>query len=169
MPQNASGSSRSVLWTGKPRILPSALARSILVIIIAIVASWLEFYFSIAYEKILNVELILWTGLVFFLFWAFSLTHLILLRASNTYILRNDSLEIRSGILTSRSFVVAPPGFSDMEVIRSVTAKIMDLGDIIIHTQGGRGSPRKMRKIRNPLEVADQIREVLSIPIVRME
>ena len=91
------------------------------------------------------------------------------LRASNTYILRNGSLEISVGILTSKSFTVAPSGFADMEVIRSISAKIMNLGDIIIHTQDGRGIPRKMQKVRNPSKVADQIREVMAKPIVRIE
>lgn len=54
--------------------------------------------------------------------------HLLLLRVSLTYILHDDSLEIRSGILSSRAFVVLPSGFSDLEVFRSVVGRIMDSG-----------------------------------------
>jgi Bacterial PH domain len=94
---------------------------------------------------------------------------LVLLRASNTYVLRNDSLEIRSGILTSKSFVLSPSGFSDLEVIRSVSARIVNSGDIIIRTQSETDSVRRMVRVRNPLAVADQIREVMARPIVRID
>jgi uncharacterized membrane protein YdbT with pleckstrin-like domain len=95
--------------------------------------------------------------------------HLVLLRASNTYTLRNDSLEIRSGILTSRSFMISASGFSDLEVIRSISARIINSGDIIIRTQSETDSEKKMVRIRNPLKAADQIREVMAHPIVRID
>jgi uncharacterized membrane protein YdbT with pleckstrin-like domain len=152
---------------GKPWILPGVLARSIVITIIAVAVAWLEQYFGIAYESVLNVQIIYWTGLVIFIAWVTSLTHLLLLRASNTYILRNDSLDIRFGILTSKSFVLAPSGFSDLEVIRTVSARIVGIGDIIVRTQGERDV--KMVMVRSPLKVADQIREVMARPIVRLE
>jgi membrane protein YdbS with pleckstrin-like domain len=155
------------LWTGRPWILPNVLTRSILIIVIAVGISWLEFLYSIAYKNILNIQIILWTGLVIFLVWVISLMHLLSLRASNTYILRNDGLEIRVGILTSKSFVIAPSGFSDLEVTRSISARIINSGDITIRTQGE--SDIEMEKVRNPLKVADQIREVMARPIVRIE
>jgi membrane protein YdbS with pleckstrin-like domain len=156
------------LWTGKPWILPNVLSRSILVIVIAVVISWLEFYFKVwNNSQVLNLPLILWTALAIFIGWILSLIHLLLLRASNTYILRNDGLEVRTGILTSKSFVVAPAGFSDLEVTRSVSARIVNSGDIIVRTQGD--SDIKMVKVRKPLKVADQIREVMARPTVRIE
>lgn len=162
-------SRNSVLWTGKPWILPGALVRSISVAVIAVVVFWLELFSGIAGDNIVGVPVILWTGLVFFVIWLFSLLHLVLLRASHTYILRNDSLEIRSGILTSKSFVLSPSGFSDLEVIRSVSARIVNSGDIIIRTQSETDSVRKMVRIRNPLKAADQIREVMARPMVRID
>lgn len=161
------------LWTGKPWILPNVLARSILAALAAVVISWLEFYFNtanntpIASAPILSIPIILWTVLAIFLVWVLSLTHLLVLRASNTYILRNDGLEVRTGILTSKSFVVAPAGFSDLEVIRSVSGRIVNSGNITIRTQGD--SDIKMVKVRKPLKVADQIREVMARPTVRIE
>jgi len=169
MSHNSSAHSNSVLWTGKPWILPGALTRSIFLAAIAVVVVWLEFFLEIADQTIAGVDLMLWTGLVFFVLWLLSLMHLVLLRASNTYILRNDSLEIMSGILTSRSFMISPSGFSDLEVVRSISARIINSGDIIIRTQSETDSEKKMVRIRNPLKAADQIREVMARPIVRID
>jgi membrane protein YdbS with pleckstrin-like domain len=156
-----------VLWTGRPWILPSVVARSVLIVVIAALMSWLEFLVGLAYNQVLTLPAILWTNLVLFLIWVLSIVHLLALRASSAYTLRNDGVEIRVGILSSRSFVVAPSGFSDLEVIRSVSGRILSLGDIIIRTQGERDL--KMERVKNPLKVADQIREVMSRPIVRIE
>jgi hypothetical protein len=161
------------LWRGKPWILPNVLARSILVVVIAVVISWLEFLFNptnntpIAREPILGIPIILWTALAIFLVWLVSLMHLLLLRASSTYILRNDGLEVRTGILASKSFVVAPAGFSDLEVTISVSGRIVNSGNIIVRTNGD--IDIRMVKVRMPLKIADQIREVMARPTVRIE
>jgi uncharacterized membrane protein YdbT with pleckstrin-like domain len=168
MSQRISGNSSSALWTGKPWITPAAVARTIIVIVVAIALILLESIFEPQYT-FMNMPLTLWTGLVFFLIWAFSLVHLLLLWASNTYVLRNDSLEIRTGILTSRSFVVAASGFADMEVTKSIVGRILNFGDITIRTQDESGADKIMQTIRNPLKVSDQIREVMSKPLVRIE
>lgn len=144
------------------------LIRSILIMVAAIVVFWLELSYDIAHETpFLNVQIVYWTGLVIFLAWVLSLAHLLLLRASNSYILRNDSLEVRYGILTSKSFLVSPSGFSDLEVIRTVSGRIVGIGDMVIRTQGERNV--KMVRVRKPLKVADQIREVMAKPIVRID
>jgi len=169
MSHETSENSSSMLWTGKPWILPDALGRGILIIAIAVVVSWLELFFDLAFKSFLNIPLILWTGLAFCLIWIISLMHLLLLRASNTYILRNDSLEIRTGILTSKSFVVASSGFADMEVIRSLSGRILNLGNIVIRTQDESGADKRLQRVRNPLKVADQIREVMARPMMRIE
>jgi uncharacterized membrane protein YdbT with pleckstrin-like domain len=168
MSQRISENSSQVLWTGKPWITPAVVARTIIVIGVAIAVILLESIFNLQYV-FMNLPLILWTGLVFVLIWAFSLVHLLLLRASNTYILRNDSLEIRTGILTSRSFVVAASGFADMEVTKSIVGRILNFGDIIIRTQDESGADKILRTIKNPMKVSGQIREVMSRPIVRIE
>ena len=147
MSKNPSADSRSPLWTGRPWILPSAVARTILTIVAVVAVSWLELHFGVKLETVPNIQIILLTNAVLFLIWILSLMQLSLLRASSTYILRNDSLEIRTGILTSRSFVVAPSGFSDLEVVRSVSSRIAGSGDIIIRTQSERDGNRNMQKI----------------------
>jgi hypothetical protein len=91
------------------------------------------------------------------------------LRASKTYVLHDDSLEMRSGILSSRAFVVSPSGFSDLEVFKSVTGRMMDSGDIVIRTQSETDNVKKMHMVRHPFNVADQIREVMARPIVKIE
>jgi len=157
------------LWAGRPWILPAVVARSILIIAIATVISWFEFSYSIAYASIpiLNMQILLLTYLAILLAWAISLARPLLLRASNAYILRNNGLEIKAGILTSKSFVVAPSGFSDLEVIRSISSRIINSGNIVVRTQGD--TDIKMEKVRNPLKVAGQIREVMARPTVRIE
>ena len=169
LPKGTSGNSRSVLWTGKPWILPGLLASSILIIVAAVVVSWLEVSINVTNVHILSLPLTLLTGLVIFFAWIASLAHLLSLRVSNTYILRNDSLEIRSGILTSRSFVISPSGFSDLEVIRSISNRIVNSGDIVIRTQSETESDLTMQKVRGPMSVASQIRGVMARPIVRIE
>ena len=168
MPRETSGDSSSVVWMGKPWIFPGLVSRSMLIIVAAVVVYWLEFSFSgVTDEKFLNIMLPLWTSLVIFLIWVFSLAHLLLIRASNTYVLRNDGLQVTSGIFSSTSYAVAAAGFSDLEVTRSISARIVNSGDIIIRTQGQRDV--MMERVRNPLEVADKIRGVMSRPIVRIE
>jgi uncharacterized membrane protein YdbT with pleckstrin-like domain len=168
MSEASSGNSGSVLWTGKPWITPAVVARTLIVIVVAIAVILLELILNLQYS-LLNLPLMLWTAFAFFLIWAFSLVHLLLVWASNTYVLRNDSLEIRTGILTSRSFIVAATGFADMEVTKSIIGRILNFGDIIIRTQDESGADKIMQTIRNPMKVSGQIREVMSRPIVRIE
>jgi len=168
MSDKTSVGSSSILWKGKPWILPGIIARTVAILAIAAVALWLEFFFAIASRTILGLAVIWWIGAVLFLIWILGSVHLLLLRASNTYILRNDSLEIRTGILASQSFIIAASGFADMEVTRSISGRIMNVGDIIIHSQGETSPDRKMERVINPLRVADQIRQVMAEPAVRV-
>jgi uncharacterized membrane protein YdbT with pleckstrin-like domain len=169
MSQRVSVSSSPVLWKGKPWITPAVLARTTIVIVVAIVVILLESFFKLQEYEFMNAPLTLWTVFGFFLIWAFSLVHLLLLWASNTYVLRNDSLEIKTGILTSRSFVIAASGFADMEVTRSIVGRVLDFGDITIRTQDESAADKVMHTIRNSMKVSDQIRVVMSKPLVRIE
>jgi uncharacterized membrane protein YdbT with pleckstrin-like domain len=165
----------SVIWFGKPWILPSAVVRSVVIFIIAALAVSLEFMFGVALDSVPDVPVISgvpfvwWTVLIFLLIWVFSLLPLLLLKATHAYVLHNDSLEIRTGVATERSFVISPSGFSDLEVIRSVFGRLVDSGDIIVRTQSETDSEKRMVKIRAPLKVADQIRHAMGRPIVRIE
>jgi uncharacterized membrane protein YdbT with pleckstrin-like domain len=156
------------LWKDRPWIFPSLLGVSVLVIVGAPLISWLEFYFRIAdWTPFLNVPTLLWTTLAVFFVWIVSVTRLVALSVSHVYILRNDGLEVRSGIISSRSFVIAPAGFSDLEVTRSISSRILNTGDITVRTQGE--NDIKMARVKNPLIVADRIREVMARPVVRLE
>ena len=156
------------LWKGRPWIFPNLLGTSVLLIVIAPLVSWLEFYFRIAdFTPFLNVSTLLWTMLAIFLVWLVSLTRLVALSASQIYILRDDGLEVRSGIVSSKSFIIAPTGFSDLEVTRSLSSRILKTGDITVRTQGEKEI--RMVRVNNSLMVADRIREVMARPVVRLE
>jgi uncharacterized membrane protein YdbT with pleckstrin-like domain len=160
-------SDNSIVWTGKPWILPGAVARTILVLVVGVLLVWLELAFGVSFDSFLGLAVVFWTILLFFLVWLLSLVHLVLLRASNDYVLRSDSLEVRTGILSTRSFVIDPSGFSDLEVDRSITGRILNVGDILVRSQSE--SDVLMVRVRDPLKAADRIREILSRPSVRVE
>ena len=155
------------LWFGRPWVLPTVVARTTGVLFIATAISWFEFFINKAFENLLSMPIVLWTALAIFILLLSSLAHPLMLRASNSYILREDGLEIRAGIITSKAFVISPSGFSDLEVIRSISERIVGCGNIIIRTQGD--NDVRMVKIRSPLKVAAQIREVMARPLVRFE
>ncbi len=165
---NASGSG-SVVWRGRPWIVPAAIAHSLVAISVAIIFVWIEYATGTAGFVFLGLNVAVWTVLAIFVIWLVSLTDLFVERATNAYVLRNDGLEIRTGILTSRSFVVVASGFSDLEVVRGVVGRIIEYGDIIIHTQSETMGQKIMIKVRDPLHVADQIRYVMGRPMVRVE
>lgn len=160
---------REILWEGKPWILPSAIARTIILIIVAALILWFEFYFDFAFRVILGFQVMVWTGLALFLIWIISLGNLLLLKASHRYILRSDSLEVKTGVASLNQFVIVPSGFSDLEVTQSLLERALGYGSIIIHTQSEAKTDRRMVKVRNPSKIAEQIRYVMARPIVRME
>ncbi len=158
------------VWTGRPWIVPSLVGRTIVVFVIAAIIVWLEFYSDVASDTFgLVLTSWAWTVVIFFVIWVVSILHLLLLRASHMYALLNDSLMIRTGIVTSNTFTVAAGGFGDMEVRQSVGGRLLDYGDIIIRTQTETSPNRRMINIKNPQNVAAQIREVMARPIVRIE
>lgn len=143
------------------------MGRTILVLAVAIVVMWLEFFFELANTSFLNMPVLLWTILFIFFAWTASLVPLMVIRASNDYVLRDDGLEIRTGMLTSKSFAVAPAGFSDLEVTQSIPDRILGSGNIVVRTQGD--TDVALKRIRNPLNVADRIRRVMARPSVRID
>lgn len=153
------------LWSGRPWVLPAVLSKSITVIAVTVLTFWLEFLFGVTYFSAPIMPIIAWTALALFTAWIASTVRPLLLRASNSYILKEDGLEVRVGIVTSKSFVISPAGFSDLEVVRSLSARIVNSGDIVIHTQGD--SDIRMERVRSPLKVAAQIREVMARPFAR--
>jgi len=162
-------SSDLVLWSGRPWILPVVIWRSFLAVIVGVLLTALEIFTMTANYSVAGFYLIYWTLLALLIAWALSLASLVLLRASHRYVLREDSLEIRVGILTSRTSVISPSGFSDLEVIQSLYGRIIGSGIIVIRTQSETRSERRMVKVRHPGKVADAIRGVMARPLIRVE
>ena len=157
----------STIWTGSPWILPNAIARTLLIFVLAVVVVWLEFAFGIALPAIFGLPIWTLTLLLFLVVWIASLAPLLLLRSSNKYTLRSGSLEIKTGIASTKNFVLSPSGFSDLEVTQSVIGRMVNYGDITIHTQSERTATMKM--VKDPNRVTSQIRDTMGSPIVRIE
>jgi hypothetical protein len=74
-------------------------------------------------------------------------------------------MEVERGILSKRNIVLSTGGFSDMQVIRSITGRLLNVGDIIIRSEGEHDL--RLKKIRKPVEIMGQIRDVMSRPLVK--
>ena len=92
---------------------------------------------------------------------------MLIFRLSNTYVLRQDGLETRKGIIRLRSFVVTPSGFGDLLVYQSVGGRIFGYGEITVNSQGERQT--KLVLVRSPFDAANTIRDIMGKPIVRVE
>ncbi len=156
-----------VVWLGKPWVVPSAIIRTVTVIVVAILFIWLEIYFSAAFANLGGLPVYAWTLLLFGVIWLLSLLDLVIFWASNTYVLRQDGLEIRRGIIRLHSFVVTPSGFGDLMVYQSVGGRIFGYGDLTVNSQGERET--KLALVRSPFTTADTVRDIMGKPIVRVE
>ena len=156
-----------VVWYGKPWIAPAAIIRTITVIIAIIVILFLENYAGVVYSVFLNLPLWAWTISIFIIIWLISLLDLLIFRLSNTYILRQDGLEIRRGIIRLHSFVVTPSGFGDLLLYQSIGGRIFGYGDLTVNSQGERQT--KLLLVKAPFQTADTIRDIMGKPIVRVE
>jgi len=110
-----------------------------------------------------------WTLLAFFVIWIIWIFNLLVFRSTNLYILRADSLEIKTGLLTTKNSVIVPSGFSDLEVIRSITGRILNTGSITIKTQSEKDYTKKMVMVKDPMKVANMIRDVMARQIFRLD
>lgn len=159
--------SGSELWKGKPWVLPAAVVRSVFVFVVAILIVWVEFFTGTASDVIVGLSTVVWTAVVFLVIWLLSMVDLLVLRAANTYILRNDSLEVKHGIATLRLYVIAASGFTDLEVIQSITGRMLNYGDIVVRLQGDKA--QRLVRVRDPMRVGELIRSVMARPVVRVE
>jgi hypothetical protein len=96
-----------------------------------------------------------------------SLLDLLFFWASHSYLLRQDGIEIRSGIIRLHSFVVTPSGFGDLMVYQSLGGRIFGYGELTVNSQGERQT--KLKLVRSPFTTADTIRDIMGKPIVRVE
>jgi hypothetical protein len=156
-----------IVWVGKPWVVPAAIVRTGTFFIFAIIILFLELYFDAFSYYLIVLPLWAWTTLIIAVIWLFSVLNLLVFRASNNYILRQDGLEIRRGIIRLHSFVVTPAGFGDLLVYQSVGGRIFGYGDITVNSQGERQT--KLLLVRAPFAVADTIRDIMGKPIVRLD
>ena len=98
--------------------------------------------------------------------WLAGALSLAILRASHKYVLRQSSLDIGRGILTRKIFTVSASGFSDLEVVQGIGGRILNMGNIVMETDSRRDL--KLIMIRDPMEVAAKIRQVMTAPMVRI-
>ncbi len=156
-----------MVWSGKPWIVPAAILRTITVFVFLIIFVWLEIYSGIAYSHLIGLPIFAWTVVAFIIIWLVSLLELLIFRLSHSYVLRQDGLEIRQGIIRLHSFVVTPSGFGDLLVDQSIGGRIFGYGDITVNSQGERET--KLLFVRKPFEVAATMRDIMGKPIVRVE
>lgn len=154
-----------VLWQGKPWIVPQVAWATIVVGVLCILVGWLEIAVGYAWEPIIVIAPLIWTVIAFAIIWLVWVLRYVLERASEKYTLRKIGLEVERGILNKRNIVLSTSGFSDMQVSRSLIGRILNVGDIVIRSEGEHDI--RLRKIRNPKQTMDKIRDVMSRPIVR--
>jgi uncharacterized membrane protein YdbT with pleckstrin-like domain len=157
------------VWRGRPWILPYAAIRTIFVAVIAGCVLFVENSMDILYVSKYGLRVLDWTLIAFFLVWILVLFNLLVLRYTNRYILRVDSLEIKIGLLTTKTSVIVPTGFSDLEVIRSISSRIFNTGEITIKTQSERDFTKRMFKVKDPVRVANLIRDVMARQIFKLD
>lgn len=155
------------LWAGRPWITPAIAVRSVVAIILAVGLTWLEVQFGITTFPVLGIQLILWTYLLILLGWLVTVLRHLLLRASNAYRLQRNGLEIETGLVSKRAMVLSATGFSDLELIRSASGRILNVGEIIVRTDSGREV--RMKGVRNPVLISNMVREVMTKPLVRLD
>ncbi len=157
----------SVVWSGKPWIAPSLIIRSVAVIVITSIVLFLEYYMGVLNNTLLIMPAWFLTDIVFGILWLAAVFGLLILRASHTYILRQEGLEVKRGILRLQTFIVTPQGFGDLLVNQSVAGRILNYGDLIVDSQGEKKT--RLQLVHRPNYVVDQMREIMGKPIVRIE
>jgi len=151
-----------VIWEGSPWILPGLVGLTIGFAALAISLTWVE----LAILKVGSLEIVGATFALIFLLWLVGAMRLGLDKWSSHYALRGSSLEVRRGIVGKKIFTLSAAGFSDLEVIKSLTGRILNTGTIIMETNSDRDL--KLVRIRDPIKVSSMIRQVMTVPMVRV-
>lgn len=154
------------IWRGRPWVLPYVAVRTIVMVVFAAVAITLETYL---YGLTIGSTLMIGTIIALLVLWILWIANLLLVRSTNLYILRADSLEIKTGILTTKNSVILPTGFSDLEIIRTVTSRIFNTGNINIKTQSEKDYTKKLVMVKDPMRIAGLIRDVMARQIFKLD
>jgi uncharacterized membrane protein YdbT with pleckstrin-like domain len=157
----------NIVWYGKPWMTPALVLRSVAVIAVFAITFFVEFYLGLISNSLLILPVWLLTAALFGVVWLVAILNPVILRASHTYTLRQDGLEVKRGILRQQTFIVTPQGFGDLLVNQSLIGRILDYGDLFVDSQGEKKT--RLLLIRNPNGVADKMRDVMGKPIVRVE
>ncbi len=157
------------IWRGRPWVIPHLAIRTIMMAVFTSIIFALEASAGYLYVPALGVIMMIWTLIVVIMFWVLWISNLLIVRATNLYILRADSLEIRTGLLTTKNAVIVPTGFSDLEVVRSLSSRVFNIGDITIKTQSERDYTKKMVMVKDPMRVAELIRDVMARQIFKLD
>ena len=158
---------RNVVWMGKPWIIPGVILRTVIIFVALVLLLWLEIYVGVFSYALAGFPIFGWTIFAFAAIWLFSMLGLLVFWESHTYVLRHDAIEIRRGIVRLHSFVVTPMGFGDLLVYQSLGGRIFRYGDITVNSQGERQT--KLVRVRFPFAVADNIRDIMGKPLVRID
>ena len=151
-----------VIWEGSPWILPGLVGLTIGFAALAISLTWVE----LAILQVGSLAIVGATYAAIGLLWLVGATRLASVKWSNHYALRGSSLEVRRGIVGKKIFTLSAAGFSDLEVIKSLTGRILNTGTIIMETNSDRDL--KLVRIRDPIKVSSMIRQVMTVPMVRV-
>lgn len=152
---------KGAIWVGRPWVTPGLVALTLEASVLAVAVTYAEVGLLSLGFPILGPSLLL-VGLL----WLLGVARLELLAVSNLYTLRNSSLEIEKGILRKANFTVSAAGFSDLEVTRSILGRILNVGDVVVETDSHRDLT--LMKVRDPMKVSAMIREIMTVPTVRV-
>lgn len=157
---------KDVIWSGRPWIAPSVVARTIGVIIAGVVLFAILSALGILGSTILAVPLFIWAAGVLAVAWLASIAGLVVMRASYMYVLRQSSIEVDEGIVRKRTLLVSPSAFSELEVDQGIIGRLLNYGSLEVRSQGGQ--QLNLTLIRDPKAISARIRGVMTIPTVRI-
>lgn len=157
----------SVVWAGKPWIAPEAIVRSIFVLVIGCLVLWFEISYNFLFLQFVSFTLFDLTLLFFVCVWLASLAQLVVFWASNTYVLWEDKLEVKQGIMKLRLLTVTPKVFVDLTLNQTIGGWLFGYGDLMVNCQG---MPQtRLGFLRSPFLTANTLRHVMGKPFVKME
>jgi membrane protein YdbS with pleckstrin-like domain len=155
-----------VLWRGRPWVVPAFVGDTIAVVAFAIALTWLELVLHFAFVSISSIPILALTYFGILLVWLIAAANLAVIRASSIYTLRNSSLEVSHGIIGKRVFTLSAAGFSDLEVIQGPLGRLLTMGEIVMETDSHRDL--RLSRVRDPMKVSAMIRQVMTVPVVRL-
>ena len=155
-------SEKDVIWEGSPWVAPGVAVLTAEAILLFVALSYVEVAWIGLHGGALAVTLFLVA-----LLWLVGAARLEILAWSNHYSLRRSSLEVEQGIVEKRVFTVSAAGFSDLEVTRSLSGRVVNTGNIVVETDSHRDIA--LLRVHDPIMVSRLIRQVMTVPLVRVD